>query len=97
MKKNLIIVLALVLLSSVSSAQAASDENVSQRLKEKSAEIQEIRTERKEEREPKREEVKENIEERRSEIAENHAGRLEKDLLLNTLVFHISSLALRLV
>lgn len=78
MKKNLIIVLALVLLSSVSSAQAASDENVSQRRKEKSAEIQEIRTERKEEREEKREEVKENIEERRSEIAENHAGRLEK-------------------
>ena len=78
MKKNLIIVLALLLLSSVSSVQAVSDENVTERRKEKSAEIQEIRTERKEERQEKREEVKENIQERRSEIAENHANRLEK-------------------
>ncbi len=78
MKKNQVIVLALILLSSVSSVQAVSDENVSQRRREKSAEIQEIRTERKEERQEKREEVIENIQERRSEIAENHANRLEK-------------------
>lgn len=78
MKKNLIIVLSLILLSNVSSAQAVSDENVTERRREKSAEIQEVRTQRKEEREEKREEVKENIEERRSKIAENHANRLEK-------------------
>lgn len=78
MKNYLIIVLTFILLTNTTAAQAVSDENVSQRRREQSAQIQEIRTERKEERDEKREEVKENIQERRSEIVENHAGRLEK-------------------
>lgn len=78
MKKNLIFILALILLINASLVKAVSDENVTTRRSEKAAEIQEIRTERKENRQEKREEVKENIEAKRSEIAENHANRLEK-------------------
>jgi chromosome segregation ATPase len=78
MKKNLIFILALILLINASLVKAVSDENVITRRSEKAAEIQEIRTERKENRQEKREEVKENIEAKRSEIAENHANRLEK-------------------
>lgn len=78
MKKNLAFIFALVFLISPVSARAVSDENVVERRKENSAQIQEIRTERKEVREEVREEVKERVQARRSDLAENHANRLEK-------------------